>query len=76
MSFQPKPGYLENHPEVTAGMRMVVVDWLAEVVQEYKLHSETLHLAVNYFDRFLSRTAYLKRAKLQLAGTAALFIAA
>uniref|UniRef100_A0A3Q3WNP3 G2/mitotic-specific cyclin-B2 n=1 Tax=Mola mola TaxID=94237 RepID=A0A3Q3WNP3_MOLML len=74
--FRPKPGYLENHPEVTAGMRVVVVDWLAEVVQEYKLQSETLHLAVNYLDRFLSRTAHVKRVKLQLVGTAALLIAA
>ncbi|XP_033954148.2 cyclin-A1 [Pseudochaenichthys georgianus] len=73
---RPKPGYLEKHPEITNGMRVILVDWLVEVVQEYRLRSETLHLAVNYLDRFLSCTALVKRGKLQLVGTAALMIAA
>ncbi|XP_056265144.1 cyclin-A1 [Pseudoliparis swirei] len=76
MRTRPKPGYLERHPEITNGMRVILVDWLVEVVQEYKLRSETLHLAVNYLDRFLSCTAGVKRGKLQLVGTAALMIAA
>ncbi|XP_044079253.1 cyclin-A1 isoform X5 [Siniperca chuatsi] len=76
MRFRPRPGYLEKHPEITNDMRVILVDWLVEVVQEYKLRSETLHLAVNYLDRFLSWTAYVKRGKLQLVGTAALLIAA
>lgn len=75
MRSRPKPGYLEKHPEITNGMRVILVDWMVEVVQEYKLRTETLHLAVNYLDRFLSSIAYLKRNKLQLAGTAALLIA-
>ncbi|KAM7398162.1 hypothetical protein PAMA_006178 [Pampus argenteus] len=76
MKFKSRPGYLEKHPEITSDMRIVLVDWLVEVVQEYKLRSETLHLAVNYLDRFLSCTAYVKRGKLQLVGTVALLIAA
>ncbi|XP_026228148.1 cyclin-A1 isoform X2 [Anabas testudineus] len=76
IKFRPKPDYLEKHPEITSGMRVILVDWLVEVVQEYKLRSETLHLAVNYLDRFLSCTAHVKRGKLQLVGTAALLIAA
>ncbi|KAI3373731.1 hypothetical protein L3Q82_022314, partial [Scortum barcoo] len=76
MRFRPRPGYLEKHPEITNSMRVILVDWLVEVVQEYKLRSETLHLAINYLDRFLSCTAYVKRDKLQLVGTAALLIAA
>ncbi|XP_063751372.1 cyclin-A1 [Eleginops maclovinus] len=73
---RPSPDYLEKHPEITNGMRVILVDWLVEVVQEYRLRSETLHLAVNYLDRFLSYTASVKRSKLQLVGTAALMIAA
>uniref|UniRef100_A0A665VQ42 G2/mitotic-specific cyclin-B2 n=1 Tax=Echeneis naucrates TaxID=173247 RepID=A0A665VQ42_ECHNA len=69
------PGYLEKHPEITSGMRAILVDWLVEVASEYKLRSETLHLAVNYLDRFLSCTTYVKRNKLQLVGTAALLVA-
>ena len=75
VNFKPKTGYLEKHPEIASGMRVILVDWLVEVVQEYKLRSETLHLAVNYLDRFLSCTTNVKRGKLQLVGTAALLIA-
>lgn len=74
--FRPRLGYLEKHPEITNGMRAILVDWLVKVVQEYRLRSETLHLAVNYLDRFLSCTAHVKLGKLQLVGTAALLIAA
>ncbi|XP_041656608.1 cyclin-A1 [Cheilinus undulatus] len=76
MRLRPRFGYLSKHPEITNGMRVILVDWLVEVVQEYELRSETLLLAVNYLDRFLSHTAYVKRGKLQLVGTAALMIAA
>ncbi|XP_034540355.1 cyclin-A1 isoform X2 [Notolabrus celidotus] len=74
--LRPQPGYLDKHPEITNGMRVILVDWLVEVVQEFELACETLHLAVTYLDRFLSRTACVKRGKLQLVGTAALMIAA
>ncbi|XP_071760080.1 cyclin-A1 [Centroberyx gerrardi] len=76
MKFRPKPGYMGNHPEITNCMRIILVDWLMEVSQEYKLRSETLYLAVNYLDRFLSCTASVKRGKLQLVGTAAILLAA
>ena len=38
------------------------------------MNDETLYLAVNYIDRFLSQMAVL-RGKLQLVGTAAMLIA-
>ncbi|XP_060942372.1 cyclin-A1 [Limanda limanda] len=75
MKLRAKPGHLKNHPEITSDMRVVLVDWMVEVVQEYNLRLETLHLAVNYLDRFLSGTALVQRAKLQLVGTTALLIA-
>uniref|UniRef100_A0A3Q3N147 G2/mitotic-specific cyclin-B2 n=1 Tax=Labrus bergylta TaxID=56723 RepID=A0A3Q3N147_9LABR len=74
--LRPMSGYLDKHPEITISMRVILVDWLVEVVEEYQLRSETLHLAVNYLDRFLSCVACVKRGKLQLVGTAALMIAA
>ncbi|XP_061596745.1 cyclin-A1-like [Cololabis saira] len=74
--FRAKQGYIERHPEITTGMRPILVDWLVEVAQDYQLTSETLHLAVNYMDRFLSCTTDVRRGKLQLVGTAALMIAA
>nr|XP_004550179.1 cyclin-A1 [Maylandia zebra] len=76
IAFRPRPKYLERHPEITDDMRVVLVDWMAEVAQEFQLQAETLHLAINYLDRFLSLIGNVKRGKLQLVGTAALVIAA
>lgn len=56
-------------------MRAILVDWLVEVSQEYKLVSETLFLAINYIDRFLSQGA-VPRRKLQLVGITCMLIAA
>ena len=51
-------------------MRAILIDWLVEVAEEYRLVPETLHLAVNYIDRFLSYVP-VARSKLQLVGVAA-----
>jgi len=56
-------------------MRSILVDWLVEVADEYNLNGETLFLAASYIDRFLSFMSVV-RGKLQLVGTAAMFIAA
>lgn len=74
LRHRPKPGYMKKQPDVTSNMRTILVDWLVEVAEEYKLHTETLYLAVNYIDRFLSYMSVV-RAKLQLVGTAAMFLA-
>lgn len=65
---------MRRQPDVTYSMRTVLVDWLVEVGVEYKLHTETLHIAVYLVDRFLSLMSVV-RAKLQLLGTTAMFIA-
>ena len=66
---------MSKQQDITTGMRSILVDWLIEVGEEYRLHNETSHLAINYIDRFLSQMAVL-RGKLQLVGTAAMFLAA
>ncbi|NXM31589.1 CCNA2 protein, partial [Oxyruncus cristatus] len=71
---KPKIGYMRKQPDITNSMRAILVDWLVEVGEEYKLQNETLHLAVNYIDRFLSSMSVL-RGKLQLVGTAAMLLA-
>ena len=40
-------------------MRGILIDWLVEVAEEYRLEAETLHLSVNHIDHFLSCTAVL-----------------
>ena len=72
---RPRANYMQRQTDITANMRTILVDWLAEVADEYRLHRETLFLAVNFVDRFLSVMA-VQRSKLQLLGTAAMFIAA
>ncbi|XP_077340275.1 cyclin-A1 [Lithobates pipiens] len=75
VTHRPKPYYMRKQPDITSAMRAILVDWLVEVREEYKLRNETLYLAVNYLDRFLSSMSVL-RGKLQLVGTAAILLAA
>lgn len=66
---------MDDQPEIQWKMRAILVDWLIEVHGKFRLLPETLFLAVNLVDRFLSaRTISL--VKLQLVGTTALFVAA
>ncbi|KAJ8785563.1 hypothetical protein J1605_007160 [Eschrichtius robustus] len=71
---RPKVHYMRKQPDITEGMRTILVDWLVEVGEEYNFRAETLYLAVNFLDRFLSCMSVL-RGKLQLVGTAALLLA-
>uniref|UniRef100_A0A5F8GP13 Cyclin-A2 n=1 Tax=Monodelphis domestica TaxID=13616 RepID=A0A5F8GP13_MONDO len=74
VKYKPKVGYMMKQPVITNHMRAVLVDWLVEAGEEYSFQNETLHLAVNYIDRYLS-SVLVSRGKLQLVGTAAMFIA-
>ncbi|XP_010481909.1 PREDICTED: putative cyclin-A3-1 [Camelina sativa] len=72
---RPLIDYIEKiQKDVTSSMRGVLVDWLVEVAEEYKLLSETLYLAVSYIDRFLSLKT-VNRQRLQLLGVASMLIA-
>lgn len=66
---------MQKQPDINYSMRAILVDWLVEVAEEYRLQNETLCLAVSYVDRFLSFMSVV-RVKLQLVGTAAMFVAA
>lgn len=72
--IRPRANYMMRQPDITHSMRSILVDWLVEVSQEYKLEVETLYLTVSYIDRFLSSMSVL-RSKLQLVGAASMFIA-
>ncbi|KAL2241015.1 UNVERIFIED_CONTAM: putative cyclin-A3-1 [Sesamum indicum] len=72
---RPLPDYLEKvQKDVTANMRGILIDWLVEVAEEYKLLSDTLYLTVSYIDRFLSVNA-INRQRLQLLGVSSMLIA-
>ncbi|XP_037553560.1 G1/S-specific cyclin-E1 [Nematolebias whitei] len=67
---------LEKHPHLQPKMRAVLLDWLMEVSEVYKLHRETYHLAQDYFDRFMATQRNVFKSTLQLIGITCLFIAA
>jgi cyclin A len=50
----PKWTYMTKQTDITHTMRSILVDWLVEVGEEYKLQTETLFLAVSYIDRYYS----------------------
>ncbi len=60
--------------DINEGMRSILVDWLIEVADEYKLESKTLHLSINTIDRVLSKRS-VKRGSLQLVGCACMLLA-
>lgn len=68
------PKYMENQNELEWKMRGILVDWLLEVHTRFRLLPETLFLAVNIIDRFLS-TKVVQLDRLQLVGVTAMFIA-
>lgn len=75
-SMEREPNMFDQHPGLQPRMRAILLDWLNEVCEVYKLHRETYYLAVDYIDRFLSRKKEQKKTHLQLLGITALFVAA
>lgn len=73
--IMPKPDYMSSQSELSWRMRGILVDWLIEVHHKFRLLPETLFLAVNVIDRFLS-VRVVSLVKLQLVGITGLFIAA
>ncbi|KAJ1935128.1 Cyclin-A2, partial [Linderina macrospora] len=47
---------MERHPDLSSRMRPILIDWLMEVAADYCMHRQTLHLTVQYLDRFLAHT--------------------
>ncbi|GFN95957.1 G1/s-specific cyclin-e1 [Plakobranchus ocellatus] len=75
-TFQRDPGMFKNHPELQPRMRSILLDWLSEVCEVYRLHKETFMLAVDFIDRYLSVTTNVPKTQLQLLGISSLFVAA
>ncbi|KAK5722325.1 G2/mitotic-specific cyclin [Elasticomyces elasticus] len=74
ITTQPNPDYMNNQGELEWKMRGILVDWLLEVHTRFRLLPETLFLAVNIIDRFLSAKV-VQLDRLQLVGVTAMFIA-
>lgn len=70
----PNPNYMDHQDELEWKMRGILIDWLIEVHTRFHLLPETLFLAVNIIDRFLSQKV-VQLDRLQLVGITAMFIA-
>lgn len=71
----PNPDYMDGQNEITWSMRQTLVDWLLQVHLRWHMLPETLWIAINIVDRFLTRRV-VSLVKLQLVGVTAMFIAA
>jgi G1/S-specific cyclin-E1 len=65
----------DRHPGLQPRMRAILLDWLIEVCEVYKLHRETYYLTVDYLDRYLTSNSNISKSHLQLIGITCLFIA-
>ncbi|KAE8726253.1 Cyclin-A2-1 [Hibiscus syriacus] len=67
--------YMEQvQRDITPSMRGILIDWLVEVSEEYKLVPDTLYLTVSLIDRFLSHN-FIEKQRLQLLGVTCMLIA-
>ncbi|GHJ87231.1 hypothetical protein NliqN6_3633 [Naganishia liquefaciens] len=73
--LMPNHRYMDDQPNLKWEMRGILTDWLIEVHNKFRLLPETLFLAINIADRFLSARV-VSLSKLQLVGLTCLFIAA
>ncbi|GLT77909.1 hypothetical protein SLA2020_494630 [Shorea laevis] len=73
---RPSIDFMETiQKDLNTNMRAILIDWLVEVAEEYRLVPDTLYLTVNYIDRYLSGNV-MNRQRLQLLGVACMMIAA
>lgn len=70
----PNPQYMAHQDELEWKTRGILIDWLIEVHTRFHLLPETLFLAINVIDRFLSEKV-VQLDRLQLVGITAMFIA-
>ena len=71
----PNPDYMSHQDDLEWKTRGILIDWLIEVHTRFHLLPETLFLAINIIDRFLSEKV-VQLDRLQLVGITAMFIAA
>ncbi|KAF2963246.1 hypothetical protein GQX73_g10323 [Xylaria multiplex] len=70
----PNPQYMDHQDDIGWRTRGILIDWLIEVHTRFHLLPETLFLAINIIDRFLSGKV-VQLDRLQLVGITAMFIA-
>ena len=67
------PEHTDLQPELTWDLRPLLVDFLIEIHNHFNLQPETLYLAMNMMDRYLSKRVVYKK-HYQLVGMTSLWI--
>ncbi|KAG0280355.1 hypothetical protein BGZ95_010461, partial [Linnemannia exigua] len=67
------PDHMDLQPELTWDLRPLLVDFLIEIHNHFNLQPETLYLAMNMKDRYLSKRVVYKK-HYQLVGMTSLWI--
>lgn len=71
----PSPSLFSSNPQLDGPIRCRLINWLIEIAMHFRLHRETFHLALHYFDRFLSVVQEWPRSGLQVLAIAAIHVA-
>ena len=75
LEFKIKPNFMKNQQEINCRMRAIIVNWIIEVHDRFKLLPDTLFLSVIIFDRYMSVINNIDKNRLQLIGVTSLLIA-
>ena len=75
VEFKIKPNYMDGQKEINNKMRAIVVNWIIEVHNRFKLLPDTLFLAIVIFDRYMSLVKSIEKKRLQLIGVTSLLLA-
>ena len=74
LQFRACANFMHKQNLITENMRSILIDWLVDVSVHFEVMGETLHYAINYIDRTLSKIT-VEKNKLQLVGVACMKIA-
>ena len=75
LEFKIKPNFMKNQQEINCRMRAIIVNWIIEVHDRFKLLPDTLFLSIIIFDRYMSVVNNIDKNRLQLVGVTSLLIA-
>ena len=75
LEYKIIPNFMEKQNEINGRMRAIIVNWIIEVHNRFKLLPDTLFLSIIIFDRYMSLVKNIKKDTLQLIGVTSLLIA-
>ena len=75
LEFKIKPNFMDNQIDINNRMRAIIVNWMIEVHDRFKLLPDTLFLSVIIFDRYMSVVNNIDKRRLQLVGVTSLLVA-